>query len=65
MQTGQVYGERFNQMDFRAAKIFRVLQGRCLPAIVDVYNLLNADTVLLQNNTYGPERGHRFLPMPN
>jgi hypothetical protein len=55
MQAGQVYGERFNQVDFRVAKMFRVLQGRRLQAILDVYNMLNADTVLLQNNIYGPE----------
>jgi hypothetical protein len=47
------YGERLNQLDLRASKIFRLPGGRSLQANVDVYNALNVDTVLQQNNTFG------------
>ncbi|MEO8256516.1 MAG: TonB-dependent receptor [Acidobacteriota bacterium] len=47
------YGERLNQLDLRASKIFRLPSGRSLQANVDIYNALNVDTVLQQNNTFG------------
>ena len=47
------YGERLNQLDLRASKIFRLPGGRSLQANVDIYNALNVDTVLQQNNNFG------------
>ena len=47
------YGERLNQLDLRASKIFRLPGSRSLQANVDVYNAPNVDTVLNQTNTYG------------
>jgi len=52
MQPGTVYGDRLNQIDFRATKIFKVGKGR-LEADFDVYNLSNSDAILTQINTFG------------
>ena len=50
---GTMYGARLNQIDLRVAKIFRVQQGVSVQGYVDVYNLLNGNTTLAQNNTFG------------
>jgi hypothetical protein len=47
-----VFGDRLNQVDFRLARRFRVGSVR-LTSQFDLYNLLNANPVLAQNNTYG------------
>jgi hypothetical protein len=52
MQPGTMYGDRLNQIDFRATKIFKVGTGR-LEADVDVYNLGNSDAILTLINTFG------------
>ena len=52
IQPGTVYGDRLNQIDFRATKIFNVGKGK-LEANFDVYNLGNSDAILTQNNTFG------------
>ena len=52
VKPGTMYGERLNQVDVRIAKNFRVTGGR-LQAIVDLYNVFNANPILTQNNTYG------------
>jgi hypothetical protein len=49
---GTMYGDRLYQLDVRFGKIF-TLGRRRLHGMVDLYNALNADTVLTQNNTYG------------
>jgi carboxypeptidase family protein len=52
MPPGALYGDRLNQVDFRATKIFKVGRGR-LEADFDVYNLGNSDAILTQLNTFG------------
>jgi hypothetical protein len=48
-----MYGERMTQLDVRLAKVLRF--GRTRTQIgVDVYNVLNSNAVLTQNNTFGP-----------
>ena len=48
------YGERLNQLDFRVGKVFRYGRSRT-DVNFDLFNALNVDTVLLQNNNYtGP-----------
>ncbi len=63
IQPGSMFNERVFQIDLRAAKTFRV-QGLRIPAMLDVANLTNASTVLLQNNTYGAnwQRPSYILP---
>ena len=48
------YGDRLNQLDLRASKIFKIWGSRSIQANVDMYNALNSDAILAQNNTYGP-----------
>ena len=54
VSPGTLYGDRLNQIDFRATRSFALGAGRRLQANVDVYNLANASPVLTLNNTFGP-----------
>jgi hypothetical protein len=47
------FEKRRTQLDLRISKIFRV-SGRRVNANVDVYNLLNASSILWVNGAYGP-----------
>ncbi len=47
-----MYDERLYQVDFRASKIFRFGQ-RALQANVDLYNAVNASSILAITTTYG------------
>jgi hypothetical protein len=51
-----LYGERMHQLDLRLTKIMHVNRGR-FQAMVDLYNALNANPVLVLNNTYGATAG--------
>jgi hypothetical protein len=53
VKPGTLYGERLNQVDFRVARTFRVGQSR-IQGLLDLYNMLNANPVVSQNNTFGP-----------
>ena len=53
IQPGTVFGDRIYQLDLRASKTIKTGRGLRIRAILDMANLLNASTVLLQNNTYG------------
>ncbi len=48
-----LYGDRFNQVDVRLTKSLR-LGGADIQGTFDLYNLLNSNTTLTYNNTYGP-----------
>jgi hypothetical protein len=51
VEPGTMYGERLNQLDLRIGKMVRL--GRLRATVnVDLYNALNADTVLTVNNAY-------------
>jgi hypothetical protein len=51
VHPGTMYGERANQLDLRFAKILRF--GRTRTALnFDLYNALNGNAVLLQNNSF-------------
>jgi len=52
IDPGTVYGERLNQVDLRFGKVLRYGRARSTVS-VDLYNALNASTVLAQNNTFG------------
>ena len=48
---GTMYGERLNQLDLRFGKVLRF--GRTRTTVnLDLYNALNANTVLSQNNNF-------------
>ena len=49
---GTMYGDRLNQVDLRVTRSFRAAGTRVEPQL-DFYNLLNANPILTQNNTYG------------
>jgi hypothetical protein len=51
VQAGTMIGERLNQLDLRFAKLFKVGATRA-SAQVDVYNALNGNTVLTQNDAF-------------
>jgi hypothetical protein len=54
LEPATAFGERLYQVvDVRLSKAFRVNRVR-IKGMLDVANALNASTVLLQNNTYGP-----------
>jgi hypothetical protein len=53
---GALYGERMNQLDLRLTKIVRVSAIR-LQGMIDLYNALNANPVLVVNNIYGSTAG--------
>ena len=52
---GTMYGERLNQLDLRFAKLFRLAATRAT-FNVDVYNALNASTVLTESSAYATWR---------
>jgi len=53
IEPGSLYGVRINQIDLRVAKVFGFRRGRSVVG-VDIYNVLNANTVLTYNNTFVP-----------
>jgi len=50
---GTLYGDRINDIDFRVMKVLHFGHTR-LQAGVDIYNVMNADTVTLYNQTFNP-----------
>jgi hypothetical protein len=50
--AGEVFIERLNQIDFRVAKLFRVGTSRT-SINFDFYNIMNSNSVLTENPTYG------------
>lgn len=52
VKPGTLYGERMHQLDFRLAKNITVGRAR-VQGQVDLYNMLNGNAVLNQNNTFG------------
>jgi hypothetical protein len=51
LSPGTLYGERLNQVDFRVAKVLEI--GRIRTRLnVDLYNALNADTILGVNQNF-------------
>lgn len=63
VEPGTMYGERLNQLDLRMAKSVRMARFT-VRGIVDLYNVFNANTVLDQNNTYGPRWQQPLIILP-
>jgi Carboxypeptidase regulatory-like domain len=53
LEPGELYGDRIGQLDLRVAKILRFRRTRTTVGL-DVYNALNASTVLVYNSTFVP-----------
>jgi hypothetical protein len=53
LKPGEITYDRVNQLDFRVGKILR-FNGRRANISLDLYNALNADTVLTYNQTFIP-----------
>lgn len=51
VEPGTLYGERLNQLDLRFGKRFD-FGGAQFAAYLDIYNVLNVDTVLLESGSY-------------
>jgi hypothetical protein len=49
----QMRGPRVNQLDLRVGKVLRIARQRATVS-VDMFNALNADTVLTYNQNYNP-----------
>ena len=52
IEPGTFYGERLSQLDLRFSKLLRYGQTRSTLSF-DLYNALNANTVLAESNAYG------------
>jgi hypothetical protein len=52
LEPNTMFNDRHTQVDLRFAKNFRVAQYR-MKAMLDVYNLGNANTIMNVNNSYG------------
>ena len=50
---GTMYGDRINELDFRAGKILKFGRSRTVLAL-DIYNALNSSAVLTYNNAFVP-----------
>ena len=53
LAPGEMYGDRLNQLDFRAGKVLRFGRTRTLIS-ADLYNALNSSAVLTYNNAFVP-----------
>jgi hypothetical protein len=53
---GSKYLERWNQLDLSVRRVFRVGRVR-LDAALEMFNALNSDVVLTENQNYGPTLG--------
>ena len=62
VSPGTMYGARTNQLDLRLARTFAV-SGTRLRALLDVYNVANANPVLIWNNTYGTNGAAWLRPL--
>ena len=50
---GTLYGERRNQIDIRVARNFRFGGTKRIQLLWDLYNVMNSNAVVNQNNTFG------------
>jgi hypothetical protein len=62
-EPGSLYNDRVNQLDFAISKAFRVGKTELRPEI-DLFNMLNANPVTSQTNTYGPALNNALAILP-
>ena len=63
ISPGEMYGERLNQLDMRVGKLLR-LGGIRSNVGVDIFNVLNANTVLTENSNYAAWRNPLGILLP-
>jgi hypothetical protein len=56
VEPGTLFGERLHQVDLRLTKVLQVERSR-FQVMVDLYNALNNNAVLVQSNIYGATTG--------
>lgn len=63
IQPGTKYLPRWNQLDVRVGRLFRVARVRLRPQL-DIYNATNSSSILAVGETYGPalDRVNQILP---
>ena len=54
VEPGSFYGERFNQVDLRLTKIFRLGGAARFRAMFDLFNVFNANAVTIEEPSFGP-----------
>jgi hypothetical protein len=62
-EPGTLYNDRVNQLDFAISKSIRVGRTDLRPEI-DLFNMLNANPVTAQTNTYGPALNNATAILP-
>jgi hypothetical protein len=62
VQPGEMLLDRLNQLDFRVARVFAPGGRAKIKALFDLYNLLNANPVLVVNTTYGTTGATWLVP---
>ena len=63
IEPGTVFGERFNQLDMRFTKILN-FGGTRFRAMLDLYNVMNANAVMAEDSAYGPSWLSPVVIMP-
>jgi hypothetical protein len=53
VEPNTLFGERRNQLDIRVARNFRFGGNRKIQVLGDLYNVMNSNPVVNQNNTFG------------
>jgi hypothetical protein len=62
-EPGTIYNDRVNQLDFAISKSFKVGRADFRPEI-DLFNMLNANPVTGQTNTFGPSLNNATAILP-
>jgi hypothetical protein len=63
-EPGSIYNDTVNQLDFSLMKSFRVGHSVDVRPDVSLFNLLNANAVLTQTNTFGQALGNALTILP-
>ena len=63
VEPGTMYGDRSNQLQLRLAKILR-FGGQRATASIDIYNVLNSNTVLLVSPAFATFMRPESIPNP-
>ena len=64
LTPGTMYGERFSQLDLRFTKILNLGSGTRVRAMFDIFNSLNANAVMAEQQAFGPSWRDPVVIMP-